>query len=242
MQDPSGCGKAAGRKKEKMPCLLCRHVDGAFGQFRGDGQTVCRQRIGVDVQVGIADGLVGDILGAFAAQDARRHAAGLTTKFGILNTFGRDAAVDDLLDFAAEHGLAVFFGLLQHNGKVADDSVVGQVRGAVHLREQRVKRHREVSAGGNALVDDFKAVVRGKFLVKGEGRVAVGFARRVQDADLRCIGHQRADELQLGFHRQRVARAGDVAGVLAVGAGEHGADRVGHGSVDDRDARILPQR
>ena len=94
MQDPSGCGKAAGRKEEEMACLLCRHVDGAFGQFRGDGQTVCRQRIGVDVQVGIADGLVGDILGAFAAQDARRHAAGLTTQLGILNTFGRNAAVD----------------------------------------------------------------------------------------------------------------------------------------------------
>ena len=61
----------------------------------------------------------------------------------------------------------------------------------------------------------------------------------MQDTNLRCIGHQRADELELGFHRQRVARAGDVAGVLAVGAGEHGADRVGHGSVDDRDARIL---
>ena len=72
MQDPSGCGKAAGRKEEEMASLLCRHVDGAFGQFRGDGQTVCRQGIGVDVQVGIADGLVGDILGAFAAQDARR--------------------------------------------------------------------------------------------------------------------------------------------------------------------------
>lgn len=214
MQDPSGCGKAAGRKEEEMACLLCRHVDGAFGQFRGDGQTVCRQRIGVDVQVGIADGLVGDILGAFAAQDTRCHAAGLTTKFGILNTFGRNAAVDDLLDFAAEHGLAVFFGLLQHNGEVADDGVVGQVRGAIHLREQRVKRHREVSAGGNALVDDFKAVVRGKFLVEGEGRVAVGFARRVQDANLRCIGHQCADELQLGFHRQRVARAGELPGFL----------------------------
>lgn len=118
MQDPSGCGKAAGRKEEEMACLLCRHVDDAFGQFRGDGQTVCRQRIGVDVQVGIADGLVGDILGAFAAQDARCP-CGRSDRpsSGILDTFGRNAAVDDLLDFAAEHGLAIFFGLLQHNGR-----------------------------------------------------------------------------------------------------------------------------
>ncbi len=163
----------------------------------------------------------------------------MPTQFCIFQAFRRDATIDYLLNFAAKHGLAVFRRHFQHNGQIADHRVIRQVGGAIHQRQQGIQRHRQIRAGGNALVDNFKSVEGRKLLVKREGRVTVCFARRMQDTDFRCIGHHGADELQLCFHRQSITCAGDVAGIGAIAASQHGRDRIAHGRVNDRNACIL---
>ncbi|MPM71947.1 hypothetical protein SDC9_118919 [bioreactor metagenome] len=81
------------------------------------------------------------------------------------------------------------------------------------MGDQCVRALRDLSRSCNAHRVDGEAVVPGLLLILGDGGYGVGFAGGIQDADGLGLGLHSPDKLELGVHRQRVRRSGDVSGV-----------------------------